>query len=159
WRWVTPGYFETMGMQLAHGRFFTEQDDLKHPYVVIVDELLANRAWPNQNPIGKRLQLLYFPSFNSPGLNRSYAEAIGVLKHPRVHDLTRDVREQVYLAQYQQPGPQLGLVVRTKSNPATVSKAVEDAVRSLDRGIPVFEARTIEESVSDVLAPRRFSLF
>jgi putative ABC transport system permease protein len=159
WRWVTPGYFETMGMQLAHGRFLTEQDDLKHPYVVVVDELLANRAWPNQNPIGKRLQLLFFPSFNSPGINRSYAEVVGVLKHPRVHDLTRDVREQVYVSQYQQPGGQLGLVIRTKSDAAGMSKTIEDALRTLDAGIPVYEIKTMEQSVSEALAARRFSLF
>jgi putative ABC transport system permease protein len=158
WRVVTPGYFETMGMQLAHGRFFSDQDDPKHPFVVVVDELLANRAWPNQNPVGKRLQVMHFPNFSSPGLNRSYAEVIGVLKHPRVHDLTRDVREQVYISHYQQPGFQLGLVVRTRSDAGTISKAVEDAVRSLDRGIPVYEVRTVAESVSDALAPRRFSL-
>ncbi|HXN50718.1 MAG TPA: ABC transporter permease [Candidatus Acidoferrum sp.] len=158
WRVVTPGYFETMGMQLAHGRFFADLDDLQHPFVVVVDELLANRAWPNQNPIGKRLQIMYFPSFNSPGLNRSYAQVIGVLKHPRVHDLTRDVREQVYISQYQQPGGLVGLVVRTRSDAGMLSKSVESAVRSLDRGIPVYEVRSIAESVSDALAPRRFSL-
>jgi putative ABC transport system permease protein len=158
WRVVTPGYFETMGMQLAHGRFFTDQDDLQHPFVTVVDELLANRAWPHQNPIGKRLQLMYFPNFNSPGLNRSYAQVIGVLKHPRVHDLTRDVREQVYISQYQQPGGLLSLVLRTRGDPGALSKAVESAVTSLDPGIPVYEVRTVADSVSDALAPRRFSL-
>ena len=159
WRWVTPGYFETMGMQLAHGRFFTEQDDMKHPYVVVVDELLANRAWPGQNPIGKRLQLMYFPNFNTPGLDRAYAEVIGVLKHPRVHDLTRDVREQVYVSQYQQPGGGLNLVIRTRADAGALSKTIENSIRTLDSGIPVFEIRTMEQSVSDALAARRFSLF
>jgi len=158
WRVVTPGYFETMGMQLAYGRFFTDDDDLKHPFVTVVDELLARRAWPHQNPIGKRLQIMYFPSFNSPGLNRSYAQVIGVLKHPRVHDLTRDVREQVYISQYQQPGFQVALVVRTKSDPGSLSKSVESTLASLDRGIPLFDLRTVADSVSDALAPRRFSL-
>jgi len=158
WRVVTPGYFETMGIQLAHGRFFVEQDDLTHPFVVVVDELLANRAWPNQNPVGKRLQVMHFASFNGPGLDRGYAEVIGVVKHPRVHDLTREVREQVYISQYQQPGPLIGLAVRTKSDAGTLTKAVESAVRSLDRGIPVYDVHTMGDSVSDVLAPRRFSL-
>jgi putative ABC transport system permease protein len=158
WRVVTPGYFETMGIQLAHGRSFAEQDDLTHPFVVVVDELLANRAWPSQNPIGKRLQILHFPSFNAPGLARGYAEVIGVVKHPRVHDLTREVREQVYISQYQQPGGFISLVVRTRSDAGTLSKQVESAVRSLDRGIPVYEVHSMEESVADVLAPRRFSL-
>jgi putative ABC transport system permease protein len=145
-------------MQLAHGRFLTEDDDLQHPFVVVIDELLAKRAWPNQNPIGQRLQLMYFPNFNSPGIGRAYAQVIGVLKHPRVHDLTRDVREQVYISQYQQPTGQLGLVIRTRADSAALSQAVESAVRSLDSGIPVFEVRNISESVSDALAPRRFSL-
>ncbi len=158
WRVVTPGYFETMGIQLAHGRFFAEEDDLTHPFVVVVDELLANRAWPNQNPIGKRLQVMHFPSFTAPVLNRDYAEVIGVVKHPRVHDLTREVREQVYLSQYQQPGGQIGLVVRTRSDGGTLSKQVESAVRALDRGIPVYDVHSMGESVADVLAPRRFSL-
>jgi putative ABC transport system permease protein len=157
WRVVTPGYFDTMGIQLAQGRFFVEQDDFDHPFVTIVDERLANRAWPNQNPIGKRLQVMQFGA-NSPAINRAYAQVVGVVKHPRVHDLTRDVREQVYISQYQQPNGQFGLVVRTRGDAAAISKAVEASVNSLDRGVPVYEVRSIQESVSDALAPRRFSL-
>jgi len=158
WRVVSPGYFETIGMQLVHGRFFTDQDDQKHPFVTVVDELLANRAWPGQNPVGKRLQLMFFPGFNSPGLNRSYAQVIGVIKHPRVHDLTRDVREQVYVSQYQQPNGGISLVIRTQADAGPLSKSVESAVAALDRGIPVFDVRAMQQSVSDALAPRRFSL-
>jgi predicted permease len=158
WRFVTPGYFETMGMQLAHGRFFTEQDDANHPYVVVIDEMLANRAWPGQDPIGKRLQIIRFASFTSANLDRAYAQVIGVLKHPRVHDLTRDVREQVYIAQYQQPGGQLSLVIRTRNDAGTLTTEVQNAISNLDRGIPVYDVRTIEESVADTLASRRFSL-
>ena len=105
------------------------------------------------------MQLIYFPNFNAPGLNRAYAEVVGVLKHPRVHDLTRDVREQVYISQYQQPNTGLSLVVRTKSDPNTMSRDIEQAIRNLDRGIPVFEVKTMASAVSDALASRRFSLF
>jgi putative ABC transport system permease protein len=72
--------------------------------------------------------------------------------------LTRDVREQIYISQYQQPNGQFGLVIRTKSDPAALSNSVQAAVSSIDRGIPVYEVRSIEQSVSDALAPRRFSL-
>jgi len=69
------------------------------------------------------------------------------------------VREQVYISQYQQPNTGLSLVVRTKSDPNTTSKDIEQAIRNLDRGIPVFEVKTMGSAVSDALASRRFSLF
>jgi len=91
-------------------------------------------------------------------LNRSYAEVIGVLKHPRVHDLTRDVREQIYISQYQQPNGQFSLAIRTKSDPATISKAVEAAVsfhRPRHPGLRSPQHRTIRLRRA---RPRRFSL-
>jgi putative ABC transport system permease protein len=101
---------------------------------------------------------MYFPGFNSPGLNRAYAQVIGVIKHPRVHDLTRDVREQIYLPQYQQPNGAISLVIRTQADAGPLSKSVESAVAALDRGIPIFDVRAMQQSLSDALAPRRFSL-
>ena len=110
------------------------------------------------HPIGKRLQIIRFASFTSANLDRAYAEVIGVLKHPRVHDLTRDVREQIYIAQYQQPGGQLSLVIRTRADSNSISGAVQSAISGLDRGIPVYDVRAIEDLVADAMASRRFSL-
>jgi len=158
WRIVTPGYFEASGMDLAAGRFFTDQDDSNHPWVTIVDESLARRAWPGQDPIGKRLQIMYFPQNAPPGDDRVRAIVVGVIKHPRIHDLTRDVREQVYVSQYQQPAYQLGLFIRTAGDPGALAKSVEEVLRGIDRGIPLHDVRVMDAFVSDALAPRRFSL-
>src|SRR5262249_33129382 len=97
-----------------------------------------------------------FPQ-NSP-MDRTWAIVIGVIKHPRIHDLTRDVREQVYVSHYQQPSNQMGLIIRTTGDPTTVAKSVEDVIKHLDRGIPVHDVRVMDAFVSDALAPRRFSL-
>jgi putative ABC transport system permease protein len=158
WRIVTPGYFEATGMELAAGRFFTDQDDTNHPFVTVIDESLAQRAWPNQNPIGKRLQIMYFGQNAQPGVDRIWTQVIGVIKHPRIHDLTRDVREQVYVCTYQQPAGQLGLFVRSTGDPAVLAKSVEDVLRRIDSGIPLHDVRVMDDFVSDALAPRRFSL-
>jgi putative ABC transport system permease protein len=72
--------------------------------------------------------------------------------------LTRDVREQIYLPQYQQPNGAISLVIRTHADAGPLSKSVESAVAALDRGIPIFDVRAMQQSVSDALAPRRFSL-
>src|SRR5215472_3918287 len=77
WRVVTPGYFEAAGMQLAAGRFFTDQDDATHPFVAVIDESLAKRAWPNQDPVGKRLQTMFFPQ-GAP-MDRVWAVVVGVI--------------------------------------------------------------------------------
>src|SRR5262249_41438927 len=158
WRIVTPGYFEATGIELAAGRFFTDQDDSNHPWVAIVDESLARRAWPNENSIGKRLQIMYFPQNALPGDDRVWTQVIGVIKHPRIHDLTRDVREQVYVCQYQQPAGQLGLFVRSTGDPGVLAKSVEEVLRRIDSGIPLHDVRVMDAFVSDALAPRRFSL-
>lgn len=76
-------------------------------------------------------------------------EVIAVLKHPRVHDLTRDIRQQVYVIPYQQPSGQIGLALRTKREAGNASKGVERALHSFGRGIPVFEVCTVAETVSD----------
>jgi putative ABC transport system permease protein len=158
WRPVTPGYFPAIGTRLAAGRFFTRTDDSEHPRVVIVDETLAQQAWPNENPIGKRLQIISFHDFTSPTIDRVYAEVVGVVQHPRIHDLSRAVRPQIYTSEYQSSFPGMTLMVKTSGKIPGLEKQIEDAVHSIDRGIPVHDVRPMEAYVSDVMAPRRFSL-
>jgi putative ABC transport system permease protein len=158
WRPVTPGYFPAIGARLAAGRFFTRTDDSEHPRVVIVDETLAQQAWPNENPIGKRLQIISFHDFTSPTIDRVYAEVVGVVQHPRIHDLSRAVRPQIYTSEYQSSFPGMTLMVKTSGKIPGLEKQIEDVVHSMDRGIPVHDVRPMDAYVSDVMAPRRFSL-
>jgi putative ABC transport system permease protein len=159
WRPATPGYFQAMGIRLAAGRFFTRADDREHPRVVIVDDTLAQQAWPNQDPIGKRLQVVARRDFTSPPvIDKVYAQVVGVVIHPRIHDLSRAVRPQIYTAAAQSAIPTLTYTVKTAGNIPGLVKEIEDVVHGLDRGIPVHDVRPMADFVSDVMAPRRFSL-
>jgi predicted permease len=158
WRPVTPGYFPAIGVRLAAGRFFTKADDLEHARVVIVDNTLAQQAWPNEDPIGKRLQIITFRSFTSPAIDKVYAQVVGVVQHPRIHDLSRAVRPQIYTSVAQSGFPTLTYTVKTAGTIQGLEKEIEDVVHGLDRGIPVHDVRPMNTFVSDVMAPRRFSL-
>jgi putative ABC transport system permease protein len=157
WRSATPGYFQTMGMRLKAGRFFSRTDDLQHPYVVIVDETLARQAWPNEDPIGKRLQVLWFSSLSSPNLEKIYAQVVGVIEHPRIHDLSQVTRPQIYMSHSQLAFPNMTIVVRSTGDLAGLGKQIEDQIHMLDRGLAVSAIRPMNYYVSDVMAPRRFS--
>jgi putative ABC transport system permease protein len=158
WRPTTPGYFPAMGIRFAAGRNFARTDDLDHERVVIVDDTLAQQAWPNENPIGKRLQLITFRDFTSPVIDRIYAVVIGVVQHPRIHDLSRAVRPQIYVSEYQTVFPGLTFAVKSGGDIQGLVKHVQDVVFRIDRGIPVHDVRPMSAFVDDVMAPRRFSL-
>jgi len=159
WRAASPGYFPAMGIRFRAGRGFTRADDMDHARVVIVDETLAQRAWPNENPIGKRLQIINRRSFSPPVvIDRVYAEVVGVVEHPRIHDLSHAVRPQVYTCEYQSVFANMTFVVKSSGDIQGLVKQVQDVVFALDRGVPVHDVRPMSALVSDVMAPRRFSL-
>jgi predicted permease len=158
WRSITPGYFKTMGIRLLAGRNFTDLDDTQHPFVVIVDEMLAKRAWPGQNAVGKKLEIEIFRSAQSKTTEHVWSEVVGVAEHTRSHDLTRDVREQIYFPQGQQPFGVMMLVIRSRANPAELEKALIADVRSLDKNAPISRIRPMTAYVTDARAGMEFSL-
>ena len=158
WRSITPGYFNTMGIRLLAGRNFTDLDDTQHPFVVIVDEMLAKRAWPGQNAVDKKLEIEIFRSAQSKTTEHVWSEVVGVAEHTRSHDLTRDVREQIYFPQGQQPFGVMMLVIRSRANPAELEKALIADVRSLDKNAPISSIRPMTAYVTDARAGMEFSL-
>jgi putative ABC transport system permease protein len=132
-RAITPDYLKVMKTPLLAGRFFTSQDGAGRPPVVIIDETLARRLWPNVSPLGKRLTYGYFPE--KPEF---WMEIVGVVKHIRHHRLDADVREQVYFPHAQRQNGGMTLAIRTASDPLDLAPAVRQAVRSLDPDQPVY---------------------
>jgi predicted permease len=152
-RVATPDYLKVMKTPLLAGRFFTPQDVSEQNRVVVIDETLARRLWPNASPLGKRVTRGYFPE--KPEV---WFEIIGVVKQIRHHRLDADGREQVYFSHALRPRRVMTLAIRAASDPLNLIPTVRQAVRELDPDLPVYQIRTMEGLVANALAPARFTL-
>src|SRR5207253_2521638 len=140
---VSPGYFEAMRAKLVRGRFFDDRDGPTSPLVIIVDEKLAHRFWPNQDPVGRRM---YRPTDlnNLIAVNERtrFLTVVGVVHDIKLADLVEGngaVGSYFYpLSQDTSRG--LTFAVRTATDPAALATPVREAIRSLDREPPVFDS-------------------
>ncbi len=153
-RVITPDYFHTIGAELKAGRFFTGQERLGGHRVVIVDETLAARYWPGQNPLGKRISY----DFNSGDSTATWLEVIGVVGHTLHEGLDAPKRVQVYLPLAQAGLPFLGVVARTDGDPLALGNAMRQAVRSVDADLPVSNLSTMDDLIAATTGPRRFAM-
>jgi predicted permease len=147
-------YFKTMGIPLLQGRTFAETDTSKSTPVVIVNEKFAQKFFPGQNVIGKRIK----PSWSaddSPELMRDIIGVVGNVKHL---SLRGEDTPEVYLALSQLPVHSMSLVVRTKvSNPATITSAIRAELSAVDRNIPLTRVQIFDDYMSRSLAKMRFN--
>ena len=151
---VSPTYFETMGIRLVRGRLFTSADTAEAAPVVIVNEALAQRIWPNENPLGKRLK------FGSPedydAESKPWREVVGVVNDVKMNGLDQSITMQTYLPYSQLPNRSIALVVRTENT--AVATAIEQAIHGIDKDVPVFAIRTMDQVLGNSLAQRRLTL-
>lgn len=154
WRSVTANYFNTMGIKLVAGRFFDEHD-ASGPPVLIIDETLARKAWPNESAVGKKLQISFSMDRST---DRGWYEVVGVIEHVRSHDITRDVREQVYMYHRHWSSPAMTLMVKTSNPNANIGEAVQRVVHEMDSQLPLFNVRSMDSLVSGAMAHSRFTL-
>jgi predicted permease len=145
---ATPGYFSAAGIPLLQGRPFTEQDTMNAPLVVIVDEQVARRAWPGEDPLGKRMR----SSPNSP-----WAEVVGVVGHIRHESLESDQRLQIYWNYLQRARDRMVLVVRTSGDARVLVSQVLGAIRAVDPDQPAYAVRSMTEVLDQSLAMRWFN--
>jgi putative ABC transport system permease protein len=149
-RGVSPNFFRTMGTRLMAGRFFTEQDSGNDRSVIVIDTTLADRVWPGGNAVGRRLQV------EPTGSEEPFDEVVGVIEHVRIHDLSADVRPQIYFPASW--GRTFSVVLRAEGDPATLTHLVRAEVASLDPDLPVHDLRPMTAYVEDAMAQSRFSL-
>jgi putative ABC transport system permease protein len=154
-RVVHPGYFRTMGIPLMAGRDFTPEDTLKSPLVVIINETLARKYFPNENPVGKRLQ----PSINvTPGDDSEpFREIVGVVGDVKYRSLRRDPGPEMYGPEAQLPFNALSIVIRTDGEPAGLTAAVRETVKRMDPDMPIYDIRPMANYVEGALAQSRFN--
>ena len=151
-RMATPGYFKTMGISLLQGRSLTEQDRRDTVAVIMVSKSMADKVWPNENPVGKRLMLDY---------NRGkYAyEVVGVTGGIRYYGLKAEPRPEVFIPHAQNAYLPMNLVVRTASDPNRLVESIKAQVREVDPTQAVSNIRTMDTLVSRSVATDRFSMW
>ena len=153
-RSVTAQYFQAIGIPLLKGRYFTEQDRRGGPVgAAIINEALARRYFPNEDPIGKYV--------SNVGANQNDGdperwEIVGVVGDVRHRSLTRPTAPELYLP-YQQNSWNWGnFFVRTTNAPEALTRSFTEAVRSGDKTVPVINVRPLTQAISDTVAQARF---
>ena len=149
-RAVTPDYFNLMGMALLDGRQFRSNDDDKAAKVAIVNEAFAQRFFPKNNAVGRKI---WFGDRNKPGI-----EIVGEIANGRTDDLTQKPSPEVYLPLWQAHAFSKHLVVRTSADPRAIVVSVERALRSVDPTAAIENVKTLEQIRDDSLASRTFAM-
>jgi putative ABC transport system permease protein len=150
---VTPDYFKTMGIALRQGRALQPSDDANAPPVVIINETMARSFWPNESPLGNRIQLLIGASQKSPP-----AEIVGVVHDVSLQQLNEETQPEAYYSQAQGPARTMSLVVRTAAGPMALAAAVRREAQALDNAAPVFDVGAAEQTLSKTVAQPRSNL-
>ena len=150
WNWVMPGYFETLRVPLLRGRTFDATDRAGAQRVVIIDAYLAHAVYGDADPVGRNLKL--------PGDDSNpYLQIVGVVGYVRQQGLDAETRGQIYLPQAQDPVVSMFVALRTQADPSALTEAVRNAVASLDKDLPIYDAMTMQERIATSLGQRRFA--
>ena len=131
---VTPGYFSLMGIPLTAGRDFTRDDIRTAPPVAIVDQTLADRYWPDQNPLGRHVKIW----------GRMYA-VVGVAKNSKHQFVNEPLEPMIYRSFFQNPEDPT-LMVQTTGDPNALAPAIEEAIHQVDRQLVLFDVRSLQET-------------
>jgi putative ABC transport system permease protein len=148
-RVVSPGYFKAMGIPLLRGRLVADSDREGAPLAVVVDEALAQEYFKNQDPIGRHLR---------GGEGGAWATVIGIVGHVQHNALDSQLRKAtLYWTYLQKPAQSIQVVVRTAGDPMALVNGMQREVSSLDKDLPIFDVKTMDQRVAASLANRRFA--
>jgi putative ABC transport system permease protein len=147
---VSPNFFQTMQIPLLRGRTLSGVADSASPGEVVINRTLAEKYWPGQDPVGRRIRLF--------GPDGPWVSVVGVSGDVRQVAPDQPPREEIYASSRWAPGQQMSFVVRTEGPPQRFAGAVTKAIRSVDPEQPVFGVRPMEKVLTDASAERRFSL-
>jgi predicted permease len=154
---VTPGYFEALQLKLLRGRFLTNTDREGAMPVVVINETMADRYWPGEDAIGRK--------FHMGTDDKPWLTIVGIVADVHHNAVVEEGRAEFYVAHAQLPehigGAPRGmtLVIRTDGNPTAMAGNVREAVRAIDRNLPVSDIRTMEAVAESALAQPRFVTF
>ncbi len=151
-QYLSPNFFQTLGIPLLKGRDFTDQDNAESPKVAIIGQTFAERYWPGEDPIGKRIKP------GRPDSNNGWIEIIGVVSDVKPRTRTTDANNfpQVYMPLAQWPGWRPALMVRTRTAPEKLVGSLRAAVQEISPDIPVYEIAAMHKLLADNSADTRF---
>ncbi|MCI0388409.1 MAG: ABC transporter permease [Acidobacteria bacterium] len=149
---ISANYFEAMGISLIQGRWFNSADTANSSPVTVVNETLARRIWPGEDPIGKRLKR-GLPEYDSPWL-----EVVGVVADVKSYGVESGTPMQTYVPFVQMPPTNFWLAVRMVGEPLQAVTAIESAIHSIDKDLPVFSIRSMDQLLGNSLAQRQLTL-
>jgi putative ABC transport system permease protein len=144
---ISPSYFHALRIPLISGRNFTPYDDGSAPRVVIVDEVFARRYFGQEDPVGHRIRII----------DGSWYSIVGVVRSTRHLPLTTAPSGEFFVSYLQHPIYSMTLVVHATSDPASLAAAVRSKVQEVDPDQAVFDVATMEERLSQAVAPQRFN--
>jgi putative ABC transport system permease protein len=147
---VTPGYFHAMGIPLIRGRLFTPQDNAKAPHVAVINETMAKQFFPNEDPIGKRINVQNGPD--------NWRQIVGIVGDIKQYGVDKATTAQTYEPFAQHPFNTLNVVLRTSGSPAALTSALRPAVYSVDKDQPIGKILPLTEIVSETIAKQRFAM-
>jgi predicted permease len=157
---VSPGYFEATGVRLAKGRFFQDSDAGGQRPVVIVDEQLARRFWPDQDPIGRRMFLpTDLDRLTAVTDKTVFLDVVGVIKDVKLRDIAEGEKGvgAYYFPMSQSTSSFLTFAVKTSGAPETAAGALRSTMAALDPELPLFDVRTLAQRTETALVARRSS--
>jgi predicted permease len=158
---VTPGFFQTMRIALIRGRYFDDRDNEGAPSVLIVDQQLAHRFWPNRDPVGLRMYTsanLQDP--NAPGANTHWYQVVGVVGNVRLVDLagTGSAYGTYYYPYAQAPSREYTFAVRSNAKETAIVPALRTAMAQIDPDLALSDVKTMQERAVLSMSSRRTSL-
>jgi putative ABC transport system permease protein len=146
---VSPDYFSTLGIRIVRGRGFTDRDDEHASTVVVINETMAAKYWPGEDPIGKRVKI----SYNETGPR----EIVGIAGDVKQTNLTDAVTPQMYTPFVQAPWPFVTVVAKTTATPETAAGSLRLALARLDPEQAAGELRTFDQYLARSIATPRFT--
>jgi predicted permease len=159
-RTVSPGYFDVLGLRLVRGRLLNEQDASGTTHAVAISEHMAQRLWPNQDPVGKHLLNVVDEPTPTVWVPEKASVVVGVVRNVREGSLGNDFNDEVYLPMSPaREQPVMYVLLRSHISPAATAAGLRRAVASIDSLVPVTRVRSLDEVVAtSVAAPRALAV-
>lgn len=148
--YVAPDHFRTLGIRFLRGRTFTPQDRAGRPRVAIVNQTAAHRFWPGEDPIGKRVLFGSDPP-------ESAAEIVGMVGDVRYWPVEETIGPDFYIPYLQFTYPDTMIFVRADRDPMALVPAIREAVRSVDKNLPIYDVKLLDERSVQALSKQRFN--